>query len=268
MSWQWLLLFCVLPQMSWALSLNAPPPACALRGGDGRVVLYHFAHQEMRAVQYRRADGAWDDAALAAINRLMRSPGDDATRPIDRRLVQLLDQLQDHFGADVVEIISGYRSPAYNGRLKADGRAVASDSRHMEGDAADVHLDEITEEVVRDYVQSLRCGGVGFYPALHFVHVDFGPIRGWSEPRGARKLVGERPIVIETDRNYYFAGDHVALQAVGELQHFARGVWTTLRTPTPALLQFRTGEFPYGKYRVRIHGASPAYSNEFYFKKK
>lgn len=267
---RWVLVFVcgVIPQLSWALSLNVPPPACELRGGDGRMVLYHFAHQEVREVQYRRADGAWDDAALVAINRLMRSPGDDAITPTDRRLIQLLDQIQDHFGVDVVEIISGYRSPAYNGRLKAEGRAVASDSRHMEGDAADVHLDDITEEAVRDYAQSLHCGGVGFYPALHFVHVDFGPIRAWSEPRGARKLVGERPIVIETDRNYYFAGDRVALKTAGELQHFARGSWTVLRTPAPALLQFRAAEFPYGKYRVRINAASPAYSNEFYFKKR
>lgn len=268
---------CILPHLAFAISLNAPPPVCELRGGDGRVVLYHFAHQELREVQYRRADGGWDDAALVAINRLMRSPGDDAITPIDRRLIQLLDQIQDHFGVDVVEIISGYRSPAYNGRLKAEGRAVASDSRHMEGDAADVHLDDITEEAVRDYAQSLHCGGVGFYPALHFVHVDLGPVRTWSEPRGARKLVGEAPIVIETDRNVYREGDTVQWKYLGlmalhiQLQHFVRGTWrhvTDLHTATTRTLTLHAGYLGYGKYRLRSDLATaPDYSNEFYFKK-
>ncbi len=266
--------FCASAQ---ALSLNAIPPTCAMTGGDGRLVLYSDANDEVREFIYRRPDGAWDESALRAMFQFFRSP-DGATRAMDRRLVQLLDQIQDHFGVDVIEIISGYRSPAYNAKLKAEGHAVASDSRHMEGDAADVHVDDITEIALRDYAQSLRCGGVGFYPALHFVHLDFGPIRQWGEGSRARKLVGERPIMIETERNYYRRGETVTWKdqrqsptSPLQLQHFSRGQWTDVQSIPAAShsLLFQSGLHPHGKYRLRTPPADTlAYSNEFYFKQQ
>lgn len=257
-----------------ATSLSVPPVAnrCTLTGGDGVLVLYSERHDEVVRVQYQREDGTIDPKAQARIAQVLRSP-DGATHAIDPRLIRLLDQIQDHFQADTVEIISGFRSPAYNRELKTTGHKVARESRHLHGDAADVHLDEIDERAVRDYARSLRCGGVGFYPSLHFVHVDFGPVRSWAEVAGKRKLVGKAPITIETDKNYYRANDTVrwqpALPRSAVLQRFVRGEWQAARTLPAGTdhLQFTTPAFAYGKYRLMLNADTPEYSNEFYLKR-
>lgn len=246
--------------------------ACTLTGGDGVLVLYSERHDETVRVQYQREDGTIDPKAQTRIAQVLRSP-DGATHVIDPRLIRLLDQIQDHFRADTVEIISGFRSPTYNRELKTTGHKVANESRHMHGDAADVHLDEIDERAVRDYVQGLRCGGVGFYPSLHFVHVDLGPVRSWAEVAGKRKLVGKAPITIETDKNYYRANDTVrwqpALPRSAVLQRFVRGRWQAAQTlPVgTASLHLTTPAFAHGKYRLMLNPDTPEYSNEFYLKR-
>ncbi|MBI2343729.1 MAG: YcbK family protein [Deltaproteobacteria bacterium] len=262
-------------EVTLATSLNVPPRAsCETLSGDGRLTLYSYPHRELLDVRYRDVRGVLQEKALATIAHLMRSP-DGRTAPIDPRLVRLLDHLQDHFGAEVVEIISGYRSSEYNAQLQAEGRAVATESEHLQGRAADVHFDEITEGALRDYATTIHCGGIGFYPALHFVHLDLGPRRHWEEAAGARRLVGERPLVITTDKNYYAVGERVvfslpdAVAGAWTLEWFHRGAWHRHRhfTMPPTSLTWAVSIFPYGKYRLVSDGTPTAYSNEFYLKK-
>lgn len=245
--------------------------------GDGELALYSYPQHEWLRVRYLRPDGGVEVPALLKIHHLMRS-ADGQEHAIQLHLIRLLDHLQDHFGADTVEVISGYRSPAYNADLEAQGRAVARDSRHMLGDAADIHLDEITEEALRDYARGVRCGGVGFYPANHFVHVDLGPIRHWGTPRGTRRFVGETPITWVTPQNYFRAGDVVTWVPTApvpaptafQLQHFHRGHWRDSQRLAADTRQLRlvAGQLPYGKYRLHALGAAPTFSNEFYFKRQ
>lgn len=251
-----------------ALSLNAPP--CSVSGGDGLLTLYSYPHDEIVDVRYLAEDGSVDQQEWRRINQLMRSP-DGAVAPIDIRLIKLVDQMQDHFGVQTVEIISGYRSPKYNAKLKQEGRRVARESWHLQGRAADIHFDEISEGAMRTYATGLTCGGVGFYPALHFIHVDFGPVRTWGEaPAGKRKLVGEQPIAFTTEKNVYFTKQSVHWSPGGALvlEHFRRGAWK-LQAQFPAkvtTLTLTKANFPFGKYRLRTHNKPYRFSNEFYFK--
>lgn len=93
---------------------------------------------------------------MERINRFMRSRTDEEVRPMDPNLIRLLDHIQDHFKADTVEVICGYRSPAFNKSLKDAGRNVAENSAHMTGIAADIHLDEIPEDKLAKYVWGLK----------------------------------------------------------------------------------------------------------------
>jgi hypothetical protein len=83
-----------------------------------------------------------------------------------------------HEGA--FEIISGYRAPATNARLRESrGGGVARHSLHMEGRALDLRLPGVPLSDLRDAARAQRGGGVGFYAREQFVHLDTGRVRGW-----------------------------------------------------------------------------------------
>jgi uncharacterized protein YcbK (DUF882 family) len=263
----------LLPRHAAALSINVPPTpkGCALKGGDGELRIYSYPQKRYRKVQFER-NGVIIPRGVAAASDLLASP-DGGRRQIDIRVLRLADQIQDYLQADMVEVISGYRSAGYNQSLKAQGRGVARDSRHMYADALDLHIPEVTEEALRDYVQGLKCGGVGFYPNHHFVHIDFGPVRTWGEARGARKIVGEAPIVLRSEHNDYRKGDRVHFSShpnnakAWTLERFVRGTWHRVGPHTPKKsLWLLGGHFAFGRYRLAFAG--PLYSNEFYLKRK
>lgn len=170
----------------------------------------------------------------------MRSRGDDKIYPIDINLIYLLDHVQDYFQADTVEIICGYRSPGFNHSLRAQGRNVAEQSYHMNGIAVDIHLDEIPENRLAQYLRSLKKGGVGYYPKLLMVHVDLGIQRFWQEDQFVNRLdIGEfnreLNVSLKTDRLFYFGGqnqklllknpDNTELSSSVKLEWFYRGHW-------------------------------------------
>jgi uncharacterized protein YcbK (DUF882 family) len=49
----------------------------------------------------------------------------------------------------------------------------------MVGKAIDVRVPGVDLVRVRDTARRLRIGGVGYYPASDFVHVDVGRVRYW-----------------------------------------------------------------------------------------
>ena len=49
----------------------------------------------------------------------------------------------------------------------------------MRGQAIDFRIDNVALNRVREVAQSLKNGGVGYYPRSNFVHVDTGPVRTW-----------------------------------------------------------------------------------------
>ena len=81
--------------------------------------------------------------------------------------------------ADAVQVISGYRSPASNAALHANSSGVATRSLHMRGMAMDIRIPGVSLARVRDTALALGRGGVGYYPASDFVHVDVGKVRQW-----------------------------------------------------------------------------------------
>ncbi len=79
------------------------------------------------------------------------------------------------------QIISGYRSPRTNERLRVKGGGgVAKRSLHMEGQAIDLRIPGVPLAELRDVALSLKAGGVGYYPGSQFVHIDTGRVRSWS----------------------------------------------------------------------------------------
>jgi uncharacterized protein YcbK (DUF882 family) len=49
----------------------------------------------------------------------------------------------------------------------------------MEGQAIDIHLEDVALKDLHRGAIALKRGGVGYYPASDFVHVDVGRVRTW-----------------------------------------------------------------------------------------
>ena len=118
--------------------------------------------------------------ALLAVNHLLRDFRSGDVHDIDPALLDLLHALHASTGSRrPFEIISAYRSPRTNAMLRSHGGGVASGSLHMEGRAIDIRLADVPLAALRDAALDLGRGGVGFYPASNFVHVDTGRVRRW-----------------------------------------------------------------------------------------
>lgn len=162
-------------------------PALALPGAAAAVSLpdfraLHFRHLhtgEKLAVEYVSA-GRYVPDALASIDHILRDFRTSDVHPIDPALLDLLHALTSATGSSrPYEVISGYRSPLTNQQLRARSDGVASGSLHMKGQAIDIRVGDVRLAALRDAARGLRRGGVGYYAASDFVHVDTGRVRTW-----------------------------------------------------------------------------------------
>lgn len=102
------------------------------------------------------------------------------THPIDYRLLDTLCSLQKECGSSgTFEVISGYRSPATNKKLRNSSNGVAKKSLHMAGRAIDIRLSGVPTRKLRAKACSLQRGGVGYYAKSDFIHLDTGRVRTW-----------------------------------------------------------------------------------------
>ncbi|MGE0029850.1 MAG: DUF882 domain-containing protein [Steroidobacteraceae bacterium] len=154
--------------------------APALAVAETRGLSFMNTHTgESLAVSYFRA-GTYDPAGLEQIARVLRDHRTGDVHAIDPGLLDLLHDLQvlaDRDGA--FQVISGYRSPQTNGMLHSRSSGVATRSLHMDGKAIDIRLTGFPTKKLRDLALSLKRGGVGYYAASDFVHVDTGRVRFW-----------------------------------------------------------------------------------------
>jgi uncharacterized protein YcbK (DUF882 family) len=120
--------------------------------------------------------------ALSAMRHLLRDYRVNEEHDIDVGLFMQLTDLARECGVPAkYEVISGYRSPVTNAKLRAAGHAVAEKSQHMEGHAIDVRLKDCPLARLRELALTAKRGGVGFYPRSNFVHIDTGRVRSWEE---------------------------------------------------------------------------------------
>lgn len=85
---------------------------------------------------------------------------------IDDRLVTLLEKIRDRFGKPI-HINSAYRTAKYNAKIGG-----VSNSYHVKGMAADIVIDGVKSKEVAQYAEKIGCGGIGWYEAKNFTHID------------------------------------------------------------------------------------------------
>ena len=95
---------------------------------------------------------------------------------INEDALDKLQALRDRLGKPII-LTSAYRSPAHN---KAVGGA--KKSKHMEGIAFDVRMDNHDPHEFEIAAHAVGFKGFGYYPKSGFMHIDTGPARSWGKP--------------------------------------------------------------------------------------
>jgi uncharacterized protein YcbK (DUF882 family) len=164
-----------------SVPMIAVPRWVLAAASDGTRAL-HFAHThtgERIAIEYF-SGGAYLPHALSTVNHFLRDFRTGDVHAIDPALLDLLHALAQTTGsARPFQVISGYRSPATNEMLRHRSEKVAAGSLHMKGQAIDIRLADVPLAALRRAALDARRGGVGYYPASNFVHVDTGRVRVW-----------------------------------------------------------------------------------------
>jgi uncharacterized protein YcbK (DUF882 family) len=148
---------------------------------EGKLSLYNTNNRERLTVTYRNSLGEYCEDALHAINWALRCHITNETTKMDVRVLEYLNRLDNSLGGgNEIHIISGYRSPAYNRRLRSLSKGVAKNSLHMKGMAIDLAIPGVGLDQIKRTARALAAGGVGYYPQGGFVHIDSGGFRAWQ----------------------------------------------------------------------------------------
>ncbi len=172
---------------AFAASTVAAAPVAAnafglLRGaGDIRkIAMYNGRTGESIDMVYW-INGDYIRPALEEINFFMRDWRRDEVHQIDTRTIDVMAAAHNLLETnEPYTLLSGYRSPATNAMLRANSRGVARNSRHMQGEAADLRLSSRSVNQVARAAAACEAGGVGRYSGSNFVHMDCGPVRTWG----------------------------------------------------------------------------------------
>lgn len=144
-----------------------------------RLKFYNTHTRESLDIVYRVNDEYIEDN-LTQLYLLLRDHRQNEAMVIDEKLFDRLWVIQQELGTnEVIDIISGYRSPTTNAMLREKSSKVAVNSFHMKGRAIDLRMRRSSLESVRNAALSLKEGGVGYYPSSLFIHLDTGPNRSW-----------------------------------------------------------------------------------------
>ncbi|AZQ67721.1 DUF882 domain-containing protein [Silicimonas algicola] len=153
-----------------------------LRGaGDIRRLRMHSGRTGEKLDTIYWIEGEYIPEAFAEINSFMRDWRTNAVIKFDNRTVDILAASHRLLDADTPYLLlSGYRSPETNSMLRSKSKAVARNSLHMKGQAADIRVEGRSVSQISKAAVSCSAGGVGKYSGSNFVHMDCGPVRVWG----------------------------------------------------------------------------------------
>ena len=153
-----------------------------LRGaGDVRKLNMYSGRTGERLNTVYWIDGEYIPEALREVNRFMRDWRLDSATNMDTRTIDILAASHRMLDTETPYLLlSGYRSPKTNAMLRSKSRAVARNSLHMKGQAADIRISGRSVSQISRAAISCSAGGVGKYSRSNFVHMDCGPIRVWG----------------------------------------------------------------------------------------
>jgi len=155
-------------------------PVCTAADSGDRILSFYNTHTHERLTVNYKNGNRYKPEALKKISYILRDHRSGDIYPMDPKLVDfvydLLTKVNNH---GEVHIISGYRSPKTNAKLRKKSKGVAGGSMHMKGKALDFRLPGTDTAVLRDTARAMKRGGVGYYRKSDFIQIDTGRVRNW-----------------------------------------------------------------------------------------
>jgi uncharacterized protein YcbK (DUF882 family) len=146
----------------------------------GQLSLYNTHTRERIALAFRDEAGNYDLNSLNTLNWILRCHYTNETTEMDVNTLEFLNLVDKKLGGNnEIHIVSAYRSPTYNNKLRESGHGVAQKSLHLSGKAIDISIPGKNIASIREAAVDLRMGGVVYYPGSGFVHIDSGTFRTW-----------------------------------------------------------------------------------------
>jgi uncharacterized protein YcbK (DUF882 family) len=166
----------------WVRPAGAREPVRTGTGVAGKRISLKNLHtgEELESEFFRGGDYVGE--SFAAMQVLLRDFRNDEQHAIDPKLIDYIFDVAQHLEVDpVFSVISGYRSPQTNALLRErSSSGVARHSMHLEGRAIDVRIAGVDCARLAERALDLTRGGVGYYRASDFVHLDTGAFRTWK----------------------------------------------------------------------------------------
>lgn len=157
-----------------------------------RLRLYRPSSREMVDEVYW-ADGKISAEGYVRISHLLRDVQANQSVYMDPRLLDLMCAIQGYMAfygfKQPLSINSGYRSLATNGRTEG----AAKNSMHVKGRAVDFTMPGVPSSYLGQLASHYQGGGVGFYPAAGFTHLDTGSVRYWGDGASRRPKIAAQP---------------------------------------------------------------------------
>ena len=211
------------------LSISSPDPVRFFRLGDGKVNIRNEHNRREAKVNLFDSDGMLNEKALNEIDMVFGFSDSRKGEHISLRLLFFLDYFSDKAApGKMIHLTSGYRSPAYNERLKKSGGNVASTSTHMDGMALDFYLEGINGKVLWETVRKENCCGVGHYGGKS-IHLDSGNPRFWeaaTSKTGTTESEFNRKLYLSTEYDRYRPGEKIRF-FLASLSDFQFGIHKT-----------------------------------------
>ncbi|MDD2464011.1 MAG: DUF882 domain-containing protein [Desulfobulbus sp.] len=156
------------------------PEICSAKVAKKRTIsLFHVRAQKELTLTYATGN-SYNPKALAKINSFLRDYQTGQIHQMDPKLLDILWVVQQEMGCKgSYKVVSAFRSPQTNRKLRLTKSGVAGHSLHMQGQAIDISLPGAHLNQVRQCAIAMQTGGVGYYPQSDFVHLDSGMYRTW-----------------------------------------------------------------------------------------
>lgn len=155
-------------------------PLNSMSSVDERNLSFYHTHTQKTLEITYAVGGVYVESALEDINDFLADFRTGDVKVIDPELLDIIYDVRSSLGGKgTFEVISAYRSPETNQKLRDAGRGVAKKSQHLLGKAIDIRLRNVASSDLRDAALRMKRGGVGYYAKSNFVHIDTGRVRRW-----------------------------------------------------------------------------------------